>query len=81
MKTEIVGELTQEQEIDWSKPMIVESENFIVATTGNHEEHKFEAFVLHDKNDKNFVLRIAKKCVKEAFKPITHPITIKFSNE
>jgi len=79
MKTEIVGELTQENEIDWSKPITVENSFVIVRTNGNHKGNTFEGVSIFDKCP-NENLR-SMMWFKSAFKPITQPITIKFSNE
>ena len=82
MKTEIVGEITQEQKIDWSKSMIVESSLEIVLTNGEHNCSDFTGTVILKKPEGDFEEgEFSETWVKKCFKPITHPITIKFSNE
>ena len=86
MKTEIVGELTQENEIDWSKPMVVSIFEgsaiiAIIASNGRHEGRTFEGMLIHGKTFATKTMDFRKDWVKSSFKPITNPITIKFSNE
>jgi hypothetical protein len=84
MKTEIIGESTQEKEIDWSKVLILKSKDnsIIVLTNGKHDfSGLFDATVLLS-TDTNFKIGdYLQNCWKESYKVIQNPITIKFSND
>lgn len=83
MKTRIVGELTQEKEIDWNEPMVVKfiEHDAIIATNGNHDLRTFEGILIHGKTSATKTMDFRKDWVKNSFEPCKNPITIEFSND
>jgi hypothetical protein len=81
MKTEIIGESTQEKEIDWNKKMVVIStlNGDVVLTTGEHNTTDFTGMRIFS-ND--YRINDFDECwLKNRFKPVKDTITIKFSND
>jgi hypothetical protein len=81
MKTEIIGESTQEKEIDWDKKMIVVSSinGDVILTTGEHNLTDFTGMRVFSKD---YQTNDFDECwLKNRFKPVTETITIKFSND
>jgi hypothetical protein len=81
MKTEIIGESTQEKEIDWDKKMIVVSSinGDVILTTVEHNTTDFTGMRIFS-ND--YQINDFDICwSKHKFKPVTETITIKFSND
>lgn len=78
MKTEIIKTEQANQEIDWSKTMLVKSKysNVLVLTTGQHTENNFCGILITNIGGGN--VHFQEGFFKEAYTPITEPITIKF---
>jgi calcineurin-like phosphoesterase family protein len=81
MKTEIIGESTQEKEINWNKKMVVIStlNGDVVLTTGSHNSTDFSGMRVfsNDYQINDFDICWDKK----AFKLVKETINIKFSND
>lgn len=77
MKTEIVKTEQSNQEIDWSKPMLLKCGELVVLNSGINNVTSFTGVVLIA--DNGFKLGHASNAWhKNQFTPITEPITIKF---
>jgi hypothetical protein len=81
--TATIIETKEVKEIDWSKPMILESSDtqVIVISTGIHQDDTFHGITLHKGFSGGNCGDSNKSLVKKYFTPITQQITITFSND
>jgi hypothetical protein len=84
MKTEIIGESTQEKEIDWDKNQLVyfdSVKNLLVLSNGHHVGATFEGVILLGKTSLRVQFDHVSDFCKNSFKLCNTSITIKFSND
>jgi len=74
MKVTINTTAPQSREIDWSKPMVVQSGSIYVLTNGYHAADRFSGVNI---NTGEYCTAWA----KGIFNPCTTPITVTFENE
>lgn len=79
MKTEIVKTEQTVNEIDWSKRQLLKSiDGLYVLYTSTHNDNCFSGYVVYDNKMNIQFGEYSCTFVKEAFTPITEPVTIKF---